>query len=242
MAKLTEKERNGFEEILKEDIKAINRKFMNQIKDFWHIARKAITELKGFDKLAEEKKNIQEQIKELQNKIHEIENVLNSEPLRPEQIVELGGFPDKYGRFNGSSFYGIPVTSQFEYEIVEYIREHINLDVPAKILGDMAKASLRQLTMSGTFEEARKTYDNFYSLDFRSYGVDIPMRLSDLSNDKKTLDLARESLQQVENHMSGAQNNIRNVTPPNLYLEEEDGEDNEEDNEKIDINDPLGVD
>ena len=54
MTKLTEKERKGFEDILKEDICAIDNKFMNQIKDFWSIARKAVTELKGFDKLTEQ--------------------------------------------------------------------------------------------------------------------------------------------------------------------------------------------
>ena len=35
MSKLTEREREGFEKILAEDLKAINAKFMNQIKDFW---------------------------------------------------------------------------------------------------------------------------------------------------------------------------------------------------------------
>ena len=39
MPKLTEKEREGFEEILKQDLEEINKKFLNQIKDFRGIAR-----------------------------------------------------------------------------------------------------------------------------------------------------------------------------------------------------------
>ena len=242
MTKLTEKERIGFETILKEDIAAINRKFMNQIKDFWHISRKAVTEFKGFDKLAEEKIKLREQIKELEVQVHEIENVLNSEKLRPEQIVELGGTPNSYGQFGGASFYGIPVTSQFEYEIVEYIREHINLEIPAKILGDMAQATLRELTMSGTFETAKKVYSEFYELDFRSYGVDIPMRIGDLKKDKKLLDMAKESLQQVDRHMGLTNNSVKNITHSQEENYNEDDEDDEDEdyNEDVDVDDPLG--
>ena len=39
MTKLTEKEREGFEKILSQDLGAINARFMSQIKDFWGIAR-----------------------------------------------------------------------------------------------------------------------------------------------------------------------------------------------------------
>ena len=52
--------------------------------------------------------------------------------------------------------------------------------------------------MAGTFEEARETYEKFYSLDFRKYGVDIPPRLDELCNDKKSMLFAQQSLQQVE--------------------------------------------
>jgi len=49
MAKLTEKEREAFEKILLADLGAINAKFMNQIKDFWDIARKEVKKKRGWD-------------------------------------------------------------------------------------------------------------------------------------------------------------------------------------------------
>ena len=198
MSKLTEKERKGFEDILSEDLGAINEKFMNQIKDFWNIARNEVKKTKGCDKLEQEKERLREQEKMIKTRIHEIESELNSEELNPEQIVELGGRCNEYGRYSGAKFYGIPVTSQFEYDIVEYIRQHINIEIPAKILRDICKASIRELTMAGTFEEARGAYTKFYKLDFRKYGVDIPPRLDEVSEATELLSYAQDSLQLAE--------------------------------------------
>lgn len=194
MAKLTESERKGFNDILKKDLTAINQKFMNQIKDFWALARREVMKKKGWDKLEREKFELEEQSRKAKARIHDIENTLNSDELRPEQIVELGGTVNDFGRYNGANFYDIPITSQFEYEIVEYIKARINIEVPAKILADICKASIRELAMSGTFEEGREAYKKFYSLNFRQYGVDIPPRLDDIIKDKKLVGFAQKSV------------------------------------------------
>ena len=55
------------------------------------------------------------------------------------------------------------------------------------------------LDKSVNFEEARKAYSKFYSLDFRKYGVDIPPRLEEISKNKKLLEAAREPLQLIKN-------------------------------------------
>lgn len=198
MTKLTNDEREGFEKILAKDLRAINDRFMNQIKDFWGISREKIMQRRGWDKLSREKEDLESNKKAIINRIHEIESIMAAEPLRVEQAVELGGKTNDYGKISGASFYGIPVTSQFEYEIVEYIRSNIDLEVPSKILRDVCESSIRALVMAGTFEEARAAYEKFYSLDFRKYGVDIPPRLDDICNDKKTMLYAQQSLQQIE--------------------------------------------
>jgi hypothetical protein len=209
MAKLTEKEREGFEKILCQDLAAINQKFMNQIKDFWGIARVQVLKTKGWDKLIQEKADLEIKKKQCIERIHEIEGILNSEDLRAEQVIELGGKPNENGRCRGATFYGIPVTSQFEYEIVEYIRANIDLDVPSKILRDICESSIRALTMAGTFEEARDSYNKFYSLDFRKYGVDIPPRLDDVCKDTERLLFAQQSLKQIEKHQGESE--IKNL-------------------------------
>jgi hypothetical protein len=198
MPKLTEHEREGFEKILSKDLGAINNRFMTQIKDFWGIARTKILQRRGWDKLIQEKDDLELQQKIIKNRIHEIEEILNKEPLLVEQVIELGGKPNDYGRCDGANFYGIPVTSQFEYEIVEYIRSNIDLEIPSKILRDVCQSSIRALVMAGTFEEARDAYEKFYSLDFRKFGVDIPPRLAELCADKKMMEYAQQSLQQIE--------------------------------------------
>jgi Rad3-related DNA helicase len=198
MPKLTEREREGFEKILSKDLQAINDRFMNQIKDFWGIARKEILARKGWDKLMKEKEDLELEKKRIINRVHEIEGILSEEKLRVEQVVELGGKSNDYGKYSGANFYGIPVESQFDYEIVEYIRANIDLEIPSKILRDVCQSSIRALVMSGTFEEARAAYEKFYSLDFRRYGVDIPPRLDDICKDGKTMLYAQQSLQQIE--------------------------------------------
>lgn len=198
MAKLTEREREGFEKILVADLKAINVRFMSQIKDFWGIARNKVMERRGWDKLEREKQELEYQKKKIIDRIHEIESSMHKEDLRVEQIVELGGTTNKYGEGRDAAFYGIPVTSQFDYEIVEYIRSNIDLEIPSKILRDVCESSIRALTMAGTFEEARAAYEKFYSLDFRKFGVDIPPRLDELCSDKKTMLYAQQSLKQID--------------------------------------------
>ena len=198
MPKLTEREREGFEKILSQDLKAINQRFISQIKDFWGIARDKVLEQKVWDTLILEKEQLERKQKEIKQRVHEIEEILNSEKLRVEQVVELGGKSNEYGRCDGANFYGIPVTSQLEYEIVEYIKQNIDLEVPAKILRDVCESSIRALVMAGTFEEARGAYEKFYSLDFRKYGVDIPPRLDDICANKNSMLYAQQSLQQIE--------------------------------------------
>lgn len=198
MPKLTEREREGFEKILSKDLNAINKRFISQIKDFWGIARENVLKRKGWDTLILEKEQLDRKQKEIKQRIHEIEGILNSEKLRVEQAVELGGKSNEYGECKGANFYGIPVTSQFEYEIVEYIKQNIDLEVPAKILRDVCESSIRALVMAGTFEEARGAYEKFYSLDFRKYGVDIPPRLDDICANKNSMLYAQQSLQQIE--------------------------------------------
>lgn len=198
MPKLTERERAGFEDILKEDLKAIDKRFVSQIKDFWGIARENVLKQKGWDVLVIEKEQLERKQKEIRQRIHEIESILNSEPLQVEQSIELGGKSNDYGECKGANFYGIPITSQFEYEIMEYIKKNIDLEVPSKILRDVCKSSIRALAMAGTFEEARAAYEKFYSLDFRKFGVDIPPRLDDICANKNSMLYAQQSLQQIE--------------------------------------------
>lgn len=194
MAKLSPMERKGFSDIMEEDMLSIHDKMASQIKDFWAKAREEVLKKKGWDALIKEKDDLQQGINKNRNRIHEIEETMRAETLNPEQVMELGGRKHDFGHFKGANFHGIPVECQFDYDIVEFIRHHIDLDVPAKFIHDLGRSALRGLAMSGTFEEARKTYDDFYSLDFREYGVDIPPRLAQVKENLNQLAATRGTL------------------------------------------------
>ena len=181
MAKLTEKERESFVEIIEEDLGAISGKMIEQIGKLWHLGREEMIKRKGFDVLMEKKKELQQKQLELQEEIHQIENKLKEEKLTAEEASEFGGTITRYGDINGAHFYHIPINSKFDYEIAKLLKDKIEIDAPAKFLHDLARSSLRAIAMSGTFEDARDAYAKFYSFDFQQYGVDIPPKLEELA-------------------------------------------------------------
>lgn len=75
---------------MQEDMRAINQKFMSQIKDFWAKSRQEVLKKNGWDDLITEKQRLNETINTARARIHEIEELMASKPLRPEQITEPG--------------------------------------------------------------------------------------------------------------------------------------------------------
>lgn len=207
MTKLNQKEREAYEKIIEADLHAINMRVVEQIKLIWDKARIKIMHDKGYDKMEDRKDELKKQIKQFQEELHSIENILNSEPLTKQQTIEMGGKVDRYDRASGANFYGIPITSQFEYEVCQYIKQNIDVDAPAKFVYDLARSCFRELTMVGTFEEAKEVYEKLYALDFRKYGVDIPPRLSEIKTSNPTLTAPKELLKiggDVETNKEGA--------------------------------------
>ena len=194
MAKLTAEERKSFESIMLADLAAVDAAFNTLIKNFWTKARDEVIKERGWDTLIEEKETLRKQIAEMTLRIHKIEDSMHTEQLRPEQVMELGGNPNEFGRYGSAMFYGIPITSQFEYDVAQFIKQHVNLEVPVKFLRDLGRSCLRELAMSGTFEEAREAYEKFYALDFKKYGVDIPPRLREIK-EHKLIKQAKDMLQ-----------------------------------------------
>jgi hypothetical protein len=123
---------------------------------------------------------------DLKEELNKIESQIQSEPLNVHQTIELGGAVDRWGKTKDALFFGIPVNSQLDYDIVQRIKFKVDTEAPAKYLDDLGRTAIRELTMAGTFEECQEIYEDFYSLDFRKYGVDIPPRLKELKEAKET--------------------------------------------------------
>jgi len=197
MTKLTERERESFEDIIRADLQSIDVKVFEQVRIIWEKARGHLIRKLGHDKLLKKKEELQLNISKLQEEIHQIEEELNSKPLTRKQVISLGGSINREGRGEGANFYGMPITSQFEYEIVKIIKKYLDLEAPAKFLHDLGRSALREIAMSGTFEQARKVYQQFYALDFRKYGVDIPPRLTEIKKENNPLLIQKKAMKKA---------------------------------------------
>lgn len=203
MTKMNQKEREIFFNIIEQDLCAINRRVVEQIDKLWGIAREEVINERGLDAIAEEKKLLQEQIEELRQRLQDLEHQLRPEKLTVHQSIELGGRPNKFDDYKGANFFGIPVNDEIDYAIVQKIKERIDTESPAKYLSDLGSSALREIAMAGTFEEAQKIYEDFYALDFRKYGVDIPPRLKELREAKEEsqqflLDYAKDNIPKLK--------------------------------------------
>ena len=187
MTKLNQKERLAFIQIIDNDLTAITSKIHEQINDYWEQARQKILHDLGYDILIKEKNELEQEQKRIRQRIHEIENTIEKKPMTVNQILEYGGQINDWGKAVEANFMGIPIHSEIEYKIAKLIEANIDVHAPAKYLEKLAKSTLRELAMAGTFEEAREVYEDFYSLDFRKYGVDIPPRLKELKKGKPQL-------------------------------------------------------
>jgi len=187
MTKLSPNERKEFLKIFEEDLNAINGALAHQIEDIWDKARTQILKESGHDELLMKKADLITKRDKIVEEIHQIESALRSKTLTKQQIIEMGGKLDSYDRAKGANFHGIPIESYFEYQIAGLIREHLDLNAPAKFVSDLSKSCMRELTMAGTFEKAQEVYEKFYKLDFRKYGVDIPPRLDEMRTEKQLL-------------------------------------------------------
>lgn len=194
MTKLGLMERKEFIKIFDQDFFAIQSAFSKQIQNIWDMARKEVLKKKGLDIKIERKEEIEKQIEELNEELHKIERNIRPENLTKQQIIELGGSIDRWGQAQGGKFYGIPVKSLLEYEIIQLIKDNIDLEAPAKFVFDLHRACSRELTMAGTFEDAQEVYNKFYALDFRKYGIDIPPRLTEIKKQNPLLEPQHESL------------------------------------------------
>ena len=186
--KLGLRERETFLDIFSEDFKEVRSAVARQIEKIWDKARDAVLKELGQDKLIAKKNELNHQIRVLQEEVHQLESQMKIVPLTKQQVLELGGDVDRYGYAKGAEFYGIPIVSQFEYQVVDLIRENIDLEAPAKFLFDLSRSCTRELGMVGTFEEAQEVYNKFYSLDFKKYGVDIAPRLAEIKSKNPLLE------------------------------------------------------
>ena len=187
MTKLNQKERLAFIQIIDNDLSSITSRIHEQLNDYWEKARATILHDLGFDVLIKEKEDLDEKEKKIRQRIHEIEDVIEKKPMTVNQILEYGGSINNWGKAEQANFMGIPLDSETDYKIAKLIEANIDVHAPAKYIEKLARSTLRELAMAGTFEEAREVYEDFYSLDFRKYGVDIPPRLKELKKEKSQL-------------------------------------------------------
>jgi hypothetical protein len=187
MVKLTNEERKSFLLIITEDLCTIRFKVHEQLENLWEQARVDVLHDLGHDKLLERKRQIELEENKLRQERHELEEKLNDDKLSISQLLEFGASENKHGYMHGANFYGIPIHSLVDYKIAKLIQANIDVESPAHYVETLARSVMRELTMAGTFEDAQQIYEDFYKLDFRQYGIDIPPRLKEMKSMRPVL-------------------------------------------------------
>ena len=88
MAKLNQKERLAFIQIIEGDLTAINSRIHEQLNLYWERSRTEILHDCGFDELIDEKNKLKEKEKEIRQRIHEIEDIIEDKPMTVNEILE----------------------------------------------------------------------------------------------------------------------------------------------------------
>lgn len=192
MTKLGIREKQMFMEIVETDLRIINRAVKNQLAKLWDEAKKVVEQETGVDKLKTRKEEIRTEVTRLQAELHDLESQIRGPRLTAEQRTEMGTDTDRYGYMRDPNVFGRNIATDMDYKIVQKISEIADPDKTGQFLSTLAKSVMRELAMAGTFEHAQGIYEQFYGLDFRKYGVDIPPRLQEIQDSQELLEQAME--------------------------------------------------
>ncbi len=186
MTRLTPSEKGMMVEVLKEDLALINAEVYIQFGALWDKTRKDLEQELGFCEKLKQIQKLNEEIHALQIKIGEIQQSMKEYNQHPtvEEYITAGIDPPKnqdgYIYNHHQKYMGIPINSKMDLNIIRRIRESCDPARPLTMLQEIAASALRAVIMSGTYEEARKAYGDFYALDFHRYGVKIPRLLEEI--------------------------------------------------------------
>ena len=190
MTKLGTKDREVFLKVVSNDLILINTKFNEHIKFAWQRTRDVILKERGWDIKINEIKGCEFRIKELEQKIADLKEEIDSKSMTIKQSIEFGGDARDYRHYDSASFYGISMKTEIDYSIAKRIEENIDVEITSKRIKDLANSVYRELAMAGTFEDCREIYNQFYALDFRKWGIDIPPKLTEFKNGYEAVLLA----------------------------------------------------
>lgn len=200
--KLGTMDKKQFLEIICEDMLTIQHTLDMQMNQIWMAARNETMRKLGHPKLLKRMELLRKKVVEIQDEIHNIQTKLDGRDLTPEELREFEAKQDGYGRYSQASFHGIPICNRLDYETAKYLKSKVDFRSPLKFLHDLGRSAVREITMSGTFEDAQAVYQRFYAMDFRKYGVDIPPRLIEIKATSPLLNPPKEVARLIHKEVS----------------------------------------
>lgn len=199
MTRISPTERQAVIQTFSADFMAIESAFMGQLRKAFLEERSAVSAELGavdeteIDRLEREAKEWERKLANFTSEVsmrirmlREAQSSLRNVPenewgLAPtgDQLLELKVEVPQYSR---PTWNKIELKTRLDAETAIRLNQKIDAEVPMNALATIARAVQRELTFAGTLEKVREIYDQFHSLNFRKYGVDIAPKLSDIKS------------------------------------------------------------
>jgi len=188
MPKLTRRERDDILQLIQTEEATLLEKASEVAGAEWQAAESLLAERLGFSDNLTKAEHLREQIQEAQRELNELEKSHPWRSIEPSdrefQDANLQAPPrDRWGallEYSTPSVFGVKLNTKWNLEVFKIVNERMNILQVQKILRQTGQSIRREITLSGTFEDVRQSYQRFYELLRRAGGDEVPPLLNQI--------------------------------------------------------------
>lgn len=191
MPKMTTKERESVMALIREEEKTLLQRAKEMADSQWAMAEVELAETLGRQDDLTRAQHLRDQIEAMQKELVELEHGHPWRTVGPSDsdYVSAGLEPPQRDRWGAVYEYGSSVPEVFgrklltkwDLEIFKILDRKMNILQVSRMLHQTAASVRREITLSGTFEEARAGYQKFYQILRHAGGKEIPPLLSQIA-------------------------------------------------------------
>lgn len=188
MPKLTRKEREDVMTLISDEEKTLLAKANEVAGTEWAAAEERLAERLGRGDDLARAAHLRDQIAAMQSELLELEkshpwrNIVPSDRdfqdagIKPPRRNQWGNLLD----WDTPQVFGVMLNSKWNLEVFKIVNERMNILAVQHILKQTGQSIRREITLAGTFEDVRQSYQRFYELLVRAGGSEVPPLLSQI--------------------------------------------------------------
>lgn len=188
MPKLTRKEREDVMELIRSEEKSLLTKAQETAGAEWKAAEERLAERLGMIEALARAAHLREQIQAMQAELSEVEKAHPWRSVEPtdSDFIDAGMKAPARSRWGEliewsvPEVFGVKLNTKWNLEVFKIINERMNLLEVQRILQQTGASIRREITLAGTFEDVRVSYQRFYELLRRAGGNEVPPLLSQI--------------------------------------------------------------